>query len=348
MSFNVGMPPLSLQIALEGGLMDAINESSRVSAIRELRAAAFRGAEFVRGTWLSVAQMMDIRGRNRDEMTYIQGIRSASITVESFLETPTRAEIVIAIRNSSPHAAIVEEGHAPFSLPDAINWSSTRGSIKRGANGPYLHIPFRHTAPASEAQMVDKGYTYGARKAMMPREVYQEAKQLHQRVPMRAGPIYGPAQISYTGGVAHARRGQFLAADRYRWQGPGSGYRVDRSSSRPHIAVGPGGAASDEHRSARHVGTDRRGNVLHNPAWQHNKYDSLFKAGDKGHTAYMTIRTLTPDSLGWNIPAQPGRHVARRVAHVLQYGQAAQQLAEIISGPILGALRIDTGGPGGQ
>ena len=38
--------------------------------------------------------------------------------------------VVYEIINTAPHAALIEHGHAAFSLPRAIDWSKTTGSIK--------------------------------------------------------------------------------------------------------------------------------------------------------------------------------------------------------------------------
>ena len=116
-------------------------------------------------------------------------------------------------------------------------------------------------------------------------------------------------------------------------------------------AQGTNGIGIQEHRSARAVGRDAKGQRLANPAWQNSKWNNLFRteqvgAGGRRESTYMTIRTLTPHSLGWNIPAQAGRHVARRVAAILQSGPVAADLMRIMAGPLEAALgvRLDVEG----
>jgi hypothetical protein len=51
------------------------------------------------------------------------------------------------------------------------------------------------------------------------------------------------------------------------------------------------------------------------PGYEHaSVHEGLRKQGAKGHTAYMTWRTITEDSEGWNIPAKTGTHIAAIVA----------------------------------
>jgi hypothetical protein len=70
-----------------------------------------------------------------------------------------------------------------------------------------------------------------------------------------------------------------------------------------------------------------------NPAWQSSKFSGLLKSGPKGHSEYTTIRTITPNSPGWNIPAKQGLGVARMVASVVP-----QHIQGLLSAAISGAL----------
>lgn len=333
---RLSLPPLTLSIDVDGPMGLGIEETgSRAAAMAALRQGTLLGAEFVRGVWLQVAGAMDIRGGFRDGgASYIQGIQSADVRLENETTSDTHGSVVVAVVNTSPHAQFVEEGHAAFSLAQRINWSSTSGRIKRGRNGPYLHIPFRHGAHQSESKLQASGATYAMRRSMMPADVYREAKALSATIRQNIGPIYRGSTSRGRGGTAHSGL-QFQQADRYTW-----GQRLHRDTA-PGIRVGRNGVASDEHRTARTVA---RG--LTNPAWRNNKYDNLFRtaqptAAGGEQSRFMTIRTITPNSPGWNIPAQTGRYVANRVAAILRSGETADDLMRIVMGPVLAALGLE-------
>lgn len=353
-----GPPPLQITVQLDG-LMDLVpdDRGSRDAAFATLRRSAFLGAEFMRAIWQRVAGAMDIRGSfGGGQASYVQGIRAAQVTVEEEANAGDTFSIRLALQNASPHAEFVENGHGAFSLPRAIRWGETRGSIKRGPNGPYLHIPFRHFAFASAAEQESKGYTRHASENMMPRDVSAAAAQLTRRLRTNNGPVYrdmtvhdvtvGGARGTFFDGhrglltPSGGRAQQFVAADRYTWDRAvraTESRRLTRNSVPGLLQMGAGGVVNDEQRGATFVGRGR-GGPLSNPAWQTSKFEGLFKSGPKGHTSYMTIRTITPHSLGWNIPAQAGRHVARRVAHELTYGQTREALEKIVIDPFLAAL----------
>jgi hypothetical protein len=336
----IGLPPLALTLEIEGdfGLEDPTKVQTALQAFRQ---AAVLAAEFVRGVWLTVAASMDIRGGfgGAGATSYIQGIRAAVAVIESEAIGPWSAEIVVALSNTSPHAAFVEDGHAAFSLVRAIDWGSTSGRIKRGPKGPYLHIPFRHSVFQTDAALDAGGATYGARKAMMPRDVTREARKLAATIRQNTGPIYRPLP----GGGR-----QFVAADRYKWGG-----RLDRPGSTA-IQVAPSqvsptgrpfAVAMQERRSARLVGHDAAGAPLVNPAWKTGRFDNLFRTSQpKGGSTYMTIRTITPNSMGWNIPAQLGRHVVQRVAAGLRSGIGAAELQRIVTEPFVAGLGLEVDG----
>lgn len=297
-----GIPPLpELRLEAEFTDIDKLHGPDMDVIHQALRRGALMGGQFVQGLWVSVAQRLDIRQTG----AYIRGIESEG-RVEVVGESMTGGgdwEIVIEVTNTAAHASIVEDGHPAFSMVAAIDWSNTSGSIKRGPNGPYLHIPFRHRAYAGPARAARQGLTRATRRAMMPREIYQEAKQLQYRVPQRMG-----RQTTSSG--------QFVAADRYKWEHDGKNRRLSRKNASPVFHMGKGGNWT-EMRSERFVGRSR-GKALTNPAWQSSKYDGLIRSGGRGHTRYITVRTITPNSKGWNIPAQPGHGVARKLASSLQ------------------------------
>lgn len=91
-----------------------------------------------------------------------------------------------------------------------------------------------------------------------------------------------------------------------------------------------------------------RGRLVHAPGQQTSIFEGLRRQGAKGHSQYMTFRTMTPSSPGWNIPAQPGRFIARTIAHeVLPSVQSLiQQAAQQDVAAILEGLRttLEKGG----
>ena len=166
MAFSPGLPPLTISIDGDFGLGAVDDPASRAKAMQAFRQASFLAAEFMRSVWLRVAGSMDIRGgfSGAGHTSYLQGIQTANIALENESYSDTAASMTIAVTNTSPHAGIVEDGHAAFSMARAVNWGGSP-RVKQGKNGPYLHIPFRHTAHASEQHMTDQGYTSSARRS---------------------------------------------------------------------------------------------------------------------------------------------------------------------------------------
>lgn len=291
-----------------------------------LRRGALAGAEWIRGTWVEVAERMNIRSSG----DYIAGIRAhgqIKVVQESLTEAGdvdvASWDITIDITNTAPHASIVEDGHAAFHLPDKINWGAMGGRIKRTDEGvAYLHIPFRHSAYASPSARADQGLTGATLRRMMPHKIYEQAKQLTHTRPLNEGNQYRSVSLD---GTKHQ---QYMARDRYHW-----GDRLNRAGTRPMFIFGPPGkeAGHEEHRGSRLVGRDAEGNPLINPAWGNSKFHGMFRSGTPGHSQYMTIRTLTENSPGWNIPAQAGLGIARRVA---SHAQSSTELSIIIESGI--------------
>lgn len=319
------IPLFTIQIELEG--MGAAFGGAGEKEVRDaLEAGAFLGAQFLQGLWLKVAQSMNVRGGSGSEQSYVSGIESAEITKVSTGGSGTAEssmlEVVFELRNTSPHADLVENGHDAFHLPSAMSWNSPR--VKQGKNGPYLHVAFRHAAFVDTAQRGPSGMTLQARRAMMPDEVYQQAKRLMYRQPLRQGPIIAG--------------GQFVAADRYTWSATNGPKRIRRGDVQPDVYKMDAGGQGElflERRGPRTV-ENRAGKVVGtNPSWKSSKYEGLFKSGTKGHASYMTIRTITPRSAGWNIPAVPGKHIAARVA---AFAQNDPGLHEVVLSGVRGLL----------
>lgn len=321
----IRLPPITFELEVSGP--EALGDIEYERIVAGLRAGALYAGQWIQGVWVKVAQGLDVRASG----AYIRGIQDhgrVQIISENVLDGGGRTdlEIVVEVANTAAHASLVEEGHGAFHLPDKIDWARMSGRIKRTADGrPYLQIPFRHRAYAGAEERESGGYTTAAIKAMMPSDVYAKAKRLTYTKKLGVGPIRTPT-------------GQWVAADRYRW-----GRRLDRSGTTPRFIMGGGGVSAggpgepgyEEHRGARQVGRDGNGNPLINPAWGSSKFHGMFKGGAPRHTEYMTIRTITPNSPGWNIPAVAGLYIARRVAKM---ADGSDELRELVLGAMLSAM----------
>lgn len=317
--------PIFSDVRIEGAPLDIDLDAGRLAMAIE-RGALFAG-EYVKQVWGIAA--LELGAFDTGE--YRNGVTDEGrIEISRSPSGGTTIGIDLIVTNTAPHASIVEEGHGAFRLADKIDWGNTGGSIKVGASGrPYLHIPFRHTAPGQAGG----GMTKSASKAQMPHSVYQNAKRQMWRVANNAGPVRGP-------------QGQFRQRDTYRTEsfGQNGPTRMTRGETSTAFAPDPRtGQLVQERRGARIVAAGRRGNDMVNPEWKSSRFEGMIKTGGPGHTRYLTIRTLTPDSDGWNIPAMMGYYVAARTA------------AAIDSGPELGDLFVQamltvidpTANPGG-
>ncbi len=319
------IPGLKFDIDLGG--LDRLAGADEKRIVRVVDGMAMMLAEYARGVWLRVAQGLDVRHTGE----YIRGIQDGGVRRLSAEDTPTGRVVTLELLNSAPHAGIIEEGHPAFSLAARIRWGSGKGSIKRSKDGsPYLHIPMRHHAFVGAEARAAQGTTRAALSSMMPEHIYKQAQRLQFTTRRNVGPIY---HARGTGADTHA---QFIQRDRY--NRPKNRAALDRSGTTPSIQLGGPGSGTgahnigfEEHRGSRMVGRDRGGAPLINPAWATSKYHGLIKTGSKGHAQYMTIRTITPSSPGWNIPAQRGLYIARRVAAMLQYQAADGRLSDILA-----------------
>ena len=305
------IPPLRFTVEIENP--DAFKGVDLERLKLALRTGALFAGEWIRGTWIQVAQRLDVRGSGE----YLAGIQSnGRVEVVREEEVGDTFEVVVEVVNTAAHASVIEDGHAAFHLPSTIDWARMTGRIKRTKEGrPYLHIPFRHTAHASASQQAAKGYTRGARKAMMPQDVYQQAKQLTFTQRLGVGPI-------------HTAKGQFVQADRYNW-----GTRLSRLG----IATG-----TAERRGATLAGTSQKNTPMVNPAWKGSRFSGMFRTGSEGHSSYMTIRTMTADSKGWNMPARKGLHIAEKVARAAE----GREVADLVNAQMLAVLAGGAPGTG--
>ena len=297
-----GFPPLpALHFLIEVDAIEVFDDTyDGTRVIQALRRGAMNAANLIQGVWVTRAQALGLR--NTGLQSYVGGIQKAArieIVSEQMTFDPkpdqggqdvSWYEIVVEVTNTCPHAQIVEEGHAAFHLPSKINWAGP--NVKHTKKGtPYLSIPFRHRQYQTEKQADIGGATRMALRAMMPEAIHKEARKLSFTRPMRAGRQYDA-------------QGRYTAKDRYHWGG-----RLNRSGASTGFHVSPGGTVVGERRGEHSVAPG-----MVNPAWKSSKFHGMFKSGTKGHPQYMTIRTITPDSPGWNIPALAGKFIAAQVA----------------------------------
>ena len=261
----------------------------------------------IQSTWVLLAQAMSVR----ESGSYIAGIESDE-SVQIIQPARRDGPIVtgvVEVTARAAHSRYVEEGHVAFHLPDKINWGGP--SVKTTKTGKrLLHIPFRHAA--YDATPTASGLTTATRRRMMPAAIYAEAKDLTRTVKKNEGPI-------------RSSDGKFTQADRYAW-----GNRLHGVSRAGFLSSKAGN--SENLRSSRQVGWSGKKRLV-NPAWGSSKFEGMFKGGSEGGTQYMTIRTITPDSPGWNIPAKQGLWLARKVATFIP-----TQLSEILQASVLGGL----------
>jgi len=318
---QVPLPPLELTIELENP--EALQDPPMELFQRAMQRGTMLAAETAKAIWMDVAVN---QFHLRTEGNYLRGIESEGNirVVKAPTSTGAQFEMVVEIVNTDPQASIIEEGHAAFSLPRKIDWGRTDGSIKTGKKGnKYLHIPFKHRAYASETVRTQAGYLPASRKAMMPAEIYDQAKALVFTKADRVGPIYN-------------KRGQFVAADRYNWEK--GQRRLKRVAGHTGYKRSKTGEWYEERRGEQRVGRDKHGDLV-NPEWKSSRYAGMIRANTAGQTEYFTIRTLTPDSPGWNIPARPGLFIAQRVASILGNNRGVQEaLVQGVNEVLGGAL----------
>jgi hypothetical protein len=272
-------------------------------------------AQMVKQLWIARAQQLGVS----DSGEYVRGIDEFGEIRRVYERgTLTSIEVQLQIVNTAKHASIVEDGHAAFHLPSRIAWGDPGKRVKRGKKGPYMHVPFRHGTPTKASA----GPTNSAIRNQMPPDIYNRAKSLARTVPQNQGPFYG------ANGVGTHTGQMFMKADTYRRQGPGSP-RLSHDVG-VGVQVSPNGIGLEARRGSRGIVGRIDGKAATNPAWKSSKYAGMMKTGQARHTRYITIRTITPTSPGWNIPAKGGRGIARQVAHAITYGEAGRRIARLI------------------
>lgn len=284
-------------IAVQFNIDDLQNVfGGREDVVREVNAFLVRALTTIQAIWITEAQRQNVR----DSGAYLAGIRgegSVRIVDAARWQGTNIIEAIGEVIATAPHSSIIEDGHAAFHLPSKVDWTGPRVKVSKDGVR-YLSIPFGHTAYQSAGEMERKGTTNATRRNMMPRDVYQQAKALERTIAEKVGPQHNAA-------------GQFLQADRYAWGGRLTGM------SRAGFLVGKDGKTTRNRQTDfTQVGraAGKGGQALINGPWSASKFEGLIKSGPKGHTEYLTIRVMREDSPGWNIPAQAGKGIARRVS----------------------------------
>lgn len=276
-----------------------------------LATAMRTSVSFAKALWIRRAQQLRIRRSGE----YLRGIEVAEPMIVNESRSDTHLQMTLVLTNRAPHAGIVENGHGAFHLPSKINWSGPR--VRHGKNGPYLRIPFGHGAFQDYGERTSSGMTMATMKTMMPEEVYDKAKRLSF------------TEFGKRSSVPPSRR------------------RL--TDNRSGFVAYEQGLVLHRRTSAQLVGQDAKGQDLINPAWQTSRFQGLMKVGRKGHAKYLTIRTITPRSAGWNIPAQIGHGVARQVSRAMSSGPGGERYRQLLVESIRRSLNLrrDIGVGGG-
>lgn len=279
------------------------------------RAAVWRAGEIVRQEWVRLAGVAV--GRASGE--YVDALGAQQAVVYPY----DGDALAIGIVNDAPHAGLIEWGFEAFNLASKIKWGQTPGAKKNKRGGWYINIPFRHYTPG--------GKTPAARRGAMPSSVYQVAKHLQpgQRLTTDAARIlagqHQDVRAEYArgmaGGVGRLVAVQSVKEQEVRWQALG----MTSTVTRPGTQLAPASARtralmgkSKPKSAASLIGGLEIARKGGGPVPDPNRksasiFEGMFKNGAPGHTQYMTIRTITPQS-SWVIPSRPGAHLAEQAA----------------------------------
>lgn len=270
------------------------------------RLAVERAGELVRQEWVRLAGV----AVGRDSGDYVAALARAKATIYPY----DGDDLAVAIVNDAPHAGIIEWGFEAFNLAQRIRWGSTPASKKNKKGGWYINIPFRHYTPG--------GKTPAARKAGMPNSIYQVAKKLQpgQRLTSDADRITAGKHQQVHTDAGKLIGVQSVKEQEVRWQALGMTSTIDRPGARLAPTQAKTRATMNASRpktAASLIGgleiAQKGGGGLPDPNRKSGIHEGMFKSGAPGHTQYMTIRTITPQS-SWVIPSQPGAHLAEQTA----------------------------------
>jgi hypothetical protein len=185
------------------------------------------------------------------------------------------------------HAEEIETGRPARDLKRMLDTSLKVRTTKDGRR--FLVIPFRHNTPGNEAHA-----------PAMPEQIYQAASRLTaSKVLSTSTRPSGEVTALSPMGMRPLKqqrpfasnpktRGPYLVAKRnYEWGG-----RL------PAAILGPNPQGK----------TDRYAGMV--------RFDA--SAGGKRYSTFMTFRTMMEGSSGWIVPAQPGQHIAEKVANEMR------------------------------
>ena len=150
----------------------------------ETAEAVRHSALYAQSVWIMLAQSGQYLRTTTG--TYVRGLQHADSLQYPVDNDPLTALVV----NVAAHARVVEEGHPGYHLPSVMNWATARGVHTSKAGVRYLTVPLRHRAPGRAGG----GATTATQAAMMPQQVYAQAKRLRPGARLTAGPSRGRAR----------------------------------------------------------------------------------------------------------------------------------------------------------
>ncbi len=277
-----------------------------------LREAVRRAGILQLETW---GRLADGEAVNRLTGAYLAGLR----TEDSFQYPFDKDRLAVGVFNNARHAAAIEYGHPPYNLASRIRWGRTPKSRWSKRQGRwYILIPFRHYTPARAGE----GASVGREKASMPKAVHEIAKTLRpgERLTGKPGRIVAEHEdvektVFRRQVVIGTRgRGPGRPADHPLGEHPGGRYVTPNKRETQELIAQPQAKSAPSFAAA--VAAAKAGKrEPPSPFHATGRYEGMFKSGARGHTQYMTIRTITQHSQWW-IPARRGAFVAKKVADV--------------------------------
>lgn len=214
----------------------------------------------------------------------------------------------VAVINSAPYAAVLEEGHAGFHLASKIDWSAAvaRGTAKVTKSGKrFLRIPFQHGSPVTATG----GASTSRLRNAMTRAEYREARALFSEDEERRK-------------LARARLRE-------------AGTWMSRAYSLP--SVPPALRAKAEASESQPGYT-----------WRARSLEGLTRkehvgAGGVKSSTYLTFRTLTEDSAGWFVPPFAGYRYAERTVDLVRE-QVRDLVEQAARADVESLIRLRIGG----
>jgi hypothetical protein len=201
------------------------------------------------------------------------------------------------------YASDIEEGRPPRDLKRMLDTSMKVRTTKDGRR--FLVIPFRHNTPGNDALA-----------PAMPTSVYELAKQM------------APSSVA---GQRVAPAGERTAL---------SPFGMRPLKKQVPFASNP--VTKQTYMVPRNTykwGDKLPAMALASPA-EGRKYANMYRfdattPGARSYSTYLTFRVMMEGSSGWIVPAQPGQHIAQKVAEEMQpiaeeaFGEALKRSAEL-------------------